>query len=206
MTGWPRPALGLVLLVFGLSAPYTAYASQLSLDMRLTPPLERPSDKGSLGLLLAFAPGKHWWTGVGFESVQDYDAIVWTSENEGHKPVVMSGLRAGSWYRGGVVRNGFTCSVGGLLTVANRAFSIDRSPGQLDNGTYVVDFGADLTLGHVWEVVRLELFATPAWSYGRIHSPAVHTNERFNALTYRIGLALGVQFDLSAPRDAPAGE
>lgn len=174
-----------------------ARAAQLSIDMRLTPFVERPSDKASLGVLLGFAPGKHWWAGVGYELVQDYDAILWTSEYEGHKPVVMSGLRAGGWYRGGALREGLTYSAGGLLTFANRSFSVDPSPRQLDNATYVVDFGADFTFGRLWEIFRLELFATPTWSYGRIASPARHTDQRYRGFTYRIGLALAVQFDLS---------
>ena len=192
-----RAILSAAALASVLSASHPARATQLSIDLRLTPILERPADGPSVGLLLAFAPREHWWAGVGYEMVQDYDAIVWSSEYEGHKPVVMSGLRAGGWYRGGALRNGMTYSAGGLLTFANRAFSIERSPSQLDNDTYVVDFGADFTFGHIWNAFRLEGFATPAWSYGRIASPATHASERYNAFTYRIGLVLAFQWDLS---------
>jgi len=44
----------------------------------------------------------------------------------------------------------------------------------------------------VWQSVRVEGFATPAWSLGRVTSPAVHKEERYSAFTYRFGVALAI--------------
>jgi len=180
-----------------MAAPRTE-ATQVSIEMRITPPLDpvfrRPMDLPSICPMLALSLADHWWVGAGYEELQDYDAILWTSETEGHKPIAMSGIHAGTWYRGGAARNSMTYSVGGLLTYANPVFSIDPKPAGIDSGTSVVDFGVDLTWGHVWQDFRLEFFATPAWSYGRVRSPAIHQDERFNAFTYRVGVALAVRF------------
>jgi hypothetical protein len=185
-------AISCALLAFG--AP--AQAGQLSIDLRLTPMFERPNDTPSLCPMLAFSLTEHWWVGGGYEFLQDYDAIVWTTATSGHKPVNLAGIRAGTWYRGGASHDGMSFSAGGLLTFANRALALDASPAALDNRTYVVDFGADLTFGRTWRVFRLELFATPAWSYGRVSSPAIHRDERYSAFTYRVGLGLAVVLDL----------
>ena len=40
--------------------------------------------------------------------------------------------------------------------------------------------------------VRVEGFATPARSLGRVTSPAVHKEERYSAFTYRFGVALAI--------------
>jgi hypothetical protein len=104
----------------------------------------------------------------------------------------MSGARAGAWYRGGYAHHGWTWAGGGILTYANRAISLARKPETLDNGTSIVDFGADFSIGHVWQSFRLEGFATPAWSYGRIASPIIHKEETYSAFTYRIGVALAI--------------
>ena len=89
------------LLVSGLVgiAPRRSEATQLSIELRLTPPFVRPNGSPSLCPMLAVSLTEHLWAGVGYEWTQDYDAILWTSEYEGHKPIVMSGLRAGAWYR-----------------------------------------------------------------------------------------------------------
>jgi hypothetical protein len=179
-------------LVSALVVSRRAEARQVSVEVRLTPPLERPGLAPSLCPMLALSLGQHWWVGGGYELVQDYDAVLWTSENEGHKPLVMSGLRAGTWYRGGASHDGLTFSLGGLLTFANSAFAVDPSPRGIDSDTSVIDFGADLTFGRVGRSLRFELFATPAWSYGRVTSPAIHRQEHYSAFTYRIGLALAL--------------
>jgi hypothetical protein len=150
-------------------------------------------DLPSICPMLALSLSEHWWVGAGYETLQDYDAILWTSETEGHKPIAMSGIHAGTWYRGGAHRNSMTYSVGGLLTFAHPVFSIDPKPAGINSDTSVVDFGVDLTWGHVWQTFRLEFFATPAWSYGQVSSPAVHKSERFSAFTYRVGVALAVR-------------
>lgn len=171
-----------------------AEATQVSIEMRITPPFDpvfrRPMDLPSICPMLALSLSDHWWVGAGYEALQDYDAILWTSETEGHKPIAMSGIHAGTWYRGGAIRDSMTYSVGGLLTFANPVFSIDPKPAGINNGTSVVDFGIDLTWGHVWRNFRVEFFATPAWSYGQASSPAVHKDEHFSAFTYRVGVAL----------------
>jgi len=194
MSGRLRAAL--VLAVIGSSVfaiPRKADAAGVSFEVRQTIRL-RPTDLVRLGAMLALSLSDHWWAGVGYELIQDYDTVLWTAPYEGHKPVVMSGIRAGSWYRAGAVQHGMTYSIGGLLSVANAAYSPPRSPNEINNDTWVVDFGADFTLGYVWSKVRLGVFATPAWSYGRIVSPAVHTSERYNAFTYRLGLAFAIMF------------
>lgn len=140
--------------------------------------------------MLTLSLSDHLWVGAGYELVQDYDAILWTSENTGHKPVVLSGVRAGAWYRGGSDRNGLSYSVGGIYTLANRALSLEIDPAGLESSTTVMDFGADVTFGKAWDNFRLELFATPAWSYGKINSPAVHKKESYSGFTYRMGIEL----------------
>jgi hypothetical protein len=177
-----------------LLVPQEANATEVSLELRHTPMHIRPDDMPSLCPLVALSLAEHWWAGVGYELVQDYDAVLWSSQYVGHKPIVMSGIRAGSWYRGGAAQGGTTYSLGGLFTFANPAFSLPRSPDGLDDNTWIVDFGADFALGYVWSKVRLGVFATPAWSYGRISSPAAHKSERYNAFTYRVGLAFAVTF------------
>jgi hypothetical protein len=183
-----------VLLVSGFVgvAPRRAEAMQATLELRLTPMLVRPNRSPSLCPMLALSLTEHVWVGTGYELIQDYDAILWTSQYEGHKPIVMSGIRAGAWYRGGAGHNSFTWAAGPLFTFANPTISDGHSPRELDSGTSVVDFGADFSIGHRWERVRLEAFATPAWSLGRIASPAVHREDRLSSFTYRFGVALAV--------------
>jgi len=179
-------------LVAGLVgvAPRRAEATQVSIEVRNTPPLVRPDGTPSLCGILALSLTERWWVGAGYEWVQDYDAILWTSETEGHKPIVMSGIRAGAWYRGGAAQRAFTWAVGPLFTFANPAISLVSPHKPLDSGTSFFDFGFDFSIGHVWQNVRVEGFATPAWSIGRVVSPAVHKVESYSAFTYRLGVAL----------------
>jgi hypothetical protein len=167
-------------------------AHRLALEMRLTPPWIRPFHLPSLCARAAFALAPRFWVGGGYELVQDYDAILWTAKDTGHKPVVMAGLHAGGWYRGGVERQGLTWAAGGLVTLANSSFSLERSPKEIDAHTYVVDVGGDFSLGKVRDGFRVEIFATPAWSFGRIASTAVDRTETLSRFTYRIGVALAV--------------
>ena len=180
-------ASGLVGIV-----PSKSEATQLAIELRLTPPLVRPLDLPSFCPMLALSLTEHLWAGVGYEWVQDYDAILWTSENEGHKPIAMSGIRAGAWYRSETAYRAMSWAAGPLFTFANTAISNDHSPRGLDSGTSVVDFGADFSIGRLWRWFRFEAFATPAWSYGQVASPAVHRTERYSAFTYRFGLALAI--------------
>lgn len=169
-----------------------AEAAEATIELRQTPVLVRPNGTPSLCAMLALSPTEHVWVGAGYELVQDYDAILWTSESEGHKPIVMSGLRAGVWYRGGAARRAFTWAVGPLFTFANPAISLASPHRPLDRGTSFFDFGFDFSVGHVWRSVRVEGFATPAWSVGRVVSPAVHKEESYGAFTYRLGVALAI--------------
>jgi hypothetical protein len=171
-------------------APRRAEATGVTIEVRTTPPLVRPDDGPSLCGMLALSLTEHLWAGVGYEWVQDYDAILWTSETEGHKPIVMSGIRAGAWYRGGAAQHALTWAAGPLFTFANPAISLVSPHRPLDSGTSFFDFGFDFSIGHVWQSVRLEGFATPAWSIGRVVSPAVHKEESYSAFTYRLGVAL----------------
>ena len=182
------------LLIAGLVgiAPSRAEATQSTLELRYTPILVRPNGTPSLCAMLAMSLTEHLWAGAGYELVQDYDAVLWTSESEGHKPILMSGIRAGAWYRGGAAQRAFTYSAGPLFTFANPAISLASPHKPLDSGTSVFDFGAYFSIGHVWQSVRIEGFATPAWSIGRVVSPAVHKVDQYSAFTYRIGVALAI--------------
>lgn len=180
------------ILVTGLAgvAPRKAEATQIALELRHTPILVRPDDLPSFCGMLALSLTERLWVGAGYELIQDYDAILWTSENEGHKPIVMSGMRAGAWYRGGAAQRGSTWAAGPLFTFANPTISLASPHKPLDSGTSFFDFGFDFSIGHVWQNVRVEGFATPAWSVGRVVSPAVHKEESYSAFTYRLGVAL----------------
>jgi len=181
-----------VLAGFLAVSPRKADATEVTIELRHTPFLVRPNDTPSLCAMVALSLTDRLWLGGGYELVQDYDAIVWTSEYEGHKPIVMSGIRAGGWYRGGPAHHGMTWAAGPLFTFANSAISYGHSPQTLDRGTYVFDLGADVSIGHVWQGFRLEAFATPAWSLGRVSSPALGTHENYSAFTYRFGMALAI--------------
>jgi hypothetical protein len=186
-----RLASAVLLGLVGLAAPDVS-AAQASIELRHTPFLVRPNHTPSLCPMLAFSLPVNLWVGGGYEFVQDYDAVLWTSETVGHKPIVMSGLRAGVWYRGGEARHGVTAAAGALFTYANPAFSMFKSPDGIDRSTSVLDLGADFSVGYVWDIFRLEVFFTPAWSVGRVASPAVQQHERLSSLTLRAGAALGV--------------
>jgi len=182
------------MLMVGFAAvPARAGESNPStIELRQTVPFARPYHAPSLCALFSLPLTEHWWAGGGYELIQDYDVILWTAKDTGHKPIVMSGLRAGAWYRGGTARRGFTWAAGGLLTFANTAFSLARSPAELDGDTYVVDLGGDFSVGHVWQGIRVEGFLTPAWSYGRVVSSAMAQDDRLSTFTYRFGVALAI--------------
>ena len=182
------------ILVVGLVTvvPRRSEATEMTIELRNTPPLVRPDNTPSLCWMLALSLTDRLWAGVGYELVQDYDAILWTSENEGHKPIVMSGIRAGAWYRGGAAQRALTWAAGPLFTFANPTISVATPHRPLDSGTSFFDLGFDFSIGHVWRSVRVEGFATPAWSVGRIVSPTVHKEESYSAFTYRLGFALAI--------------
>jgi hypothetical protein len=186
--------LGLVVSSLSIVQPRPAGATQVAFELRHTPILVRPNHTPSLCPILALSPVEHWWIGAGYELVQDYDAILWKSDKEGHKPIVLSGLRLGSWYRGGDDQHGASVLVGTIVTVANSSFSLPASPTGITHDTFVVDLGLDLAVGHVWKTTLLSVFMTPAWSVGRIASPAVNRTETYNAITFRIGGALTFVF------------
>jgi hypothetical protein len=179
-----------------LSLSRRAEAMQTSVEVRqtLVQPKMTPDFVVMLTGTLALAFAEHWWAGAGYELLQHHDAILWTSETSGHKPIVLSALHAGCWYRGGETRHGLTYSIGALVTYANRAFSLSPSPNGLDNGTYFVDSGADMSIGYIGTRARLEVFMTPAWSYGRVASPAVAKDEPHSAFLLRMGVAFALVF------------
>jgi hypothetical protein len=193
--GWlPRGLLIVAtsVVVFAAAPALAGEGNLPTIEIRLSPPFVRPYHAPGIGALLALPLTEHWWAGGGYELMQDYNAILWTAKDSGHKPIVMSGIRAGAWYRGGAARRGFSWSAGGLLTFANSVIPLAKSPAQLDGDTYIVDLGADLTVGHVWDGFRVEGFAIPAWSYGHISSTAIAKDDHYSAFTYRIGVALAI--------------
>jgi hypothetical protein len=140
--------------------------------------------------MLAVPVAERWLIGGGYELVQDYEASVRTSNDTEGSPMVMSGVRLGGWYRGGAAGDAISFGVGGLVTLSHPSLSITKSPGALDSGTYIFDFGLDLSVGHVWDGFRLEVFAIPAWSIGRISTPAISNSQRWSGFTSRVGIAL----------------
>lgn len=141
---------------------------------------------------MAVPVSRHLWLGGGYELVQDYDAVLWTAKDTGHKPIVLSAVHAGVWYRGDSGEPGLTWAIGGLVTFANSTLSLVAAPNGIDRGTYVLDVGPDLSIGRSRNGVRIEVFVTPAWSWGRVASPAVGTSEGLSRFTYRVGVAFAV--------------
>jgi hypothetical protein len=183
-----------LILAAGLvaAAPRAAAAGMPTIEMRVSPPWLRPNGTPGLGAIVALPLTEHLWLGGGYELIQDYDAILWYSELEGHKPIVMSGVRAGAWYRGGAVDQGMTWAAGGLVAFSSSVISLSRKPDKLDHGTFVVDVGPDLCFGNVRRGLRVELFATPAWSFGRVASTPIHSTETVSTFTYRVGVAFTI--------------
>jgi len=176
-----------------LSTSATAQAVEempASVEVRISPPFIRPVGAPSLCPMLAVPVASHWLVGGGYELVQDYEADVRTSNDTREGPMVMSGLRLGGWYRGGRAHHAVSFAVGGLVTLSHPSFSIAKTPAALDSGTYMFDFGPDLSVGYVWDSFRFEAFAIPAWSIGRISTPAMTKTERWSGFTPRVGLAL----------------
>jgi hypothetical protein len=119
---------------------------------------------------VAFSPREHWWLAVGYELIQDHDAIGWKSVYAGHKPIDLAAVPADAWYQGGPVRWGFPRAIGPLLISASSAFS--GASRYFGGDTDVLDMGADASFGDVRGRVRPAAFGNPAWFYGRIASPA----------------------------------
>ena len=140
--------------------------------------------------MLAVPLADHWLVGGGYELVQDYEASVRTSNDTEESPMVLSGIRLGGWYRDGAARQAISFAVGGLVTLSHPSLSIAQLPAELGSGTYIFDFGLDLSVGRVWDSFRLELFAIPAWSVGRISTPATSSTQRWSGFTPRVGVAL----------------
>jgi hypothetical protein len=131
-----------------------------------------------------------WLVGGGYELLQDYGADVLTSNDTSGSPMILSGVRLGGWYRGGAARRDISFAAGALVTLSHTSLSIAKVPSALDSGTYIFDFGLDLSVGHVWDKFRLEVFVLPAWSVGRISTPAMTSPQRWSGFTPRVGLAL----------------
>jgi hypothetical protein len=195
----PRLSLRAATLVLALVVSLAARTAQAdetwrpTIELRLSTPFLRPMDTPSLGGLLAFPVRGNLWIGGGFELLQDYDVELWTGPTNKRWPVVMSGLRAGAWYRGGAPQWGRTYAVGGLVTVSNPYFSPASSPDELGKDSVAIDLGPDLSFGYVWRTFRFEMFATPAWSWGRFTSSTMPANvEHMSRFTYRIGIGFAI--------------
>jgi hypothetical protein len=172
-----------------LSRP--AQATEVSLDLRqtLVQPKSTPESVVFPTLTLALAIGEHVWVGAGYEMAQNHDAVFFRSELSGERPISLSAIRVGCWYRGGERRYGLTYAIGPLVTYANTAISLGTSPSGVGNDTYFVDAGADMSIGYVGRRGRVEAFMAPARSYGRVVSPAAGKTEHPSAFVARIGVA-----------------
>jgi hypothetical protein len=178
------------LLAFASPRAQAAERARASIELRISPPFVRPVGAPSLCPMVAVPVADHWLVGGGYELVQDYDVSVRTSNDTSAGPMVLSGIRTGAWYRGGASRHGASMAAGGLVTFSHPSFSIVRNPKDLDRETYVIDLGLDLSFGYVWDRFRLEVFALPAWSLGRISSTADTSDQRLSGFTMRLGLGL----------------
>jgi hypothetical protein len=188
--------IAVALLSSALARP--AQATEVSLEVRqtLVQPKNTPGSVLAPTGTLALTVTEHVWLGVGYELVQNHDAVLWSSDLRGDRPISLSAIRVGAWYRGGEGRHALTYAIGPLLTYANAAISLDASPSALNThrntDTYFLDAGADLSIGYVGRRGRVEVFMTPAWSYGRVVSPDVGKSERHSAFEARIGVAFAL--------------
>jgi hypothetical protein len=190
-------AIFVVLLGSALALSRPARATQVSFEVRqtLVQTVATPSSFVAPTGTLAVTVTEHFWVGAGYDMVQNHDAIFWRSDMRGQKPIALSAIRVGSWYRNGETRHGLTYAIGPLITYANLAISLDASPSAFDglsSKTYFIDSGADMSIGYVGRRGRVEAFMSPAWSYGRLVSPAVGKDEHTSALVVRIGVAFAL--------------
>jgi hypothetical protein len=197
MTNTVRLSIGMVALLgltLGPSRP--AQATQISLELRHTLVQTKMTPEVLVALTgtAALAVTEHFWVGGGYELIQNHEGILWKTDKRGETPITLSAIRAGFWYRNGEGPPGLTYAVGPLVTYANRAFAFSPSPQGLDNDTYFVDFGADMSFGYLGRRARIEAFITPAWSLGRVVSPAVDKEEHHSAFVVRMGLAFALMF------------
>jgi hypothetical protein len=186
----PLAMASALFIVSACSPAQAAENARASVELRITPPFVRAGGIPSLCPMLALPVANHWLVGGGYELLQDYGADVLTSNDTSSSPMILSGVRLGGWYRGGAARQAKSFAVGGLITLSHPSLSIARVPAALDGGTYILDFGLDLSIGHVWDKFRLEFFVIPAWSVGRISTPAMTSPKRWSGFTPRLGLAL----------------
>jgi len=119
------------LLVSGLVGitPRRSEATQLSIRDAAHATFRSTNDFPSLCPMLAFLADRALVGRRGItELLQDYDAILWTRKTKDTKPIVMSGIRAGAWYRGKPVYDALSWAAGPLFTFANPAISNGHSP------------------------------------------------------------------------------
>ncbi len=187
--------MGRLLVALGIVAftgtSVRAEGPRTTLELRISAPFVRTLRAPSLCPMVTVPLAGRWYVGGGYELLQDYDVDVQTSEDTGVGDMVMSGIRAGAWYRGGVDRRGVWFAGGVVVTGSHPYMSMVRVPGELDAGAYAVDLGVDISAGYTWDQFRLALFALPAWSFGQTSSTAQPVDRRFDELNLRVGVGLG---------------
>lgn len=171
-----------------------AQATEVALDLRQTLVQNKSTPESVIFPTLTFAVtvSEHVSVGAGYEMVQNHDAILWKSDSSGKKPISLSAIRVGCWYRGGEKRHGLTLAAGPIVSFANAAISLDTSPTAYDgfgSDSYFVNTGVDMSIGYVGRHGRVEVFMTPSWVYGRVVSPAVGRPQTLNAVEARIGVS-----------------
>jgi hypothetical protein len=124
--------------------------------------------------------------------VQNHDAILWKADHSGVRPISLSAIRVGCWYRGGEKRHGLTLAMGPLVSYGNSAISLGTSPDSyygFGSDSYFINTGVDMSIGYVGRHGRVEVFMTPSWVYGRVVSPAAGKSENHSAIEARIGVS-----------------
>jgi hypothetical protein len=183
-----RLAILFALCLGGFSSPARAdEGARTSVELRVSLPFVRPLGAPSVCPMLAVRVADRWLVGGGYELVQDYDATIRIASDVSGSPVWMSGIRLGGWYRGGAVRDGFSYTLGALVTFSAPSVSVIKVAPKLDNDTYMFDFGLDVSAGHVWQNLRLGAFFLPAWRFGRFSTN--EQSQKWNGFTPRFGLS-----------------
>jgi hypothetical protein len=193
-SGWAA-AIGVALVCAIPSRP--AQATEISLDLRQTL-LQAKSTPESVifpTLTLGVTVSEHIAVGAGYEVFQNHDATFWDSAHSGMRPISLSAIRVGCWYRDGEIRHGLTLAIGPIISYANSAISRDTSPSYIDgfgSDSYFINTGVDMSIGYVGRRGRVELFMTPSWVYGRVVSPAVGRSENHSGIEARIGVSFAL--------------
>lgn len=189
--GWAA-VVGVALLCALPSRP--AQATEVALDLRQTllQTKSRPESVIFPTLTVGVTVSERLSVGVGYEMIQNHDAIFWKTDHSGMKPLSLSAIRVGCWYRGGENRHGLTLAMGPIVSFANSTISLDTSPTAREgfgSDSYFINTGVDMSIGYVGRHGRVEVFMTPSWVYGRVVSPAVGKSETHSAIEASIGVS-----------------